>query len=235
MTVDVHDWQQGNRASTRVMPVRSVRIMEPNIGVEVGDNIWMCLEGHENEIPDITELSFQKAQGTVLRAFIRKPSEKMLLCVLSTSKTVRENGRDMVRKLYTYLTGARSVRLLQLRANLVLVPVARGPTQGAADFVPSGLYFDIDVLTLPSQLPADLPRGIGALRWYMRNIMVQDFERKKPQYKQPASRFHQKIEAYFAQRVYDAAADSTANPRKRLALKAPEQRPSQSARANVRP
>ena len=202
-------------------PVLRWRVQASNLGIEVGENVWFCIEGHEDDLPGITH-KFCKSQGIVMRAFLRKPLPRLLTAVPDD----REKNRVVIEKLLRLWLGDTAPKVLQLRTNLV--PVT-GPLEGASEFIPEGLYFDMDIAAVPDVLPSNLPRGMGDLRWLIRDAQVRDFERKRPAGKQPPSRYHLKMLQYFKQRGYEDTAESTSAPKRRLALTEPTRKIEQQA------
>ena len=135
-------------------------------------------------------------------------------CLTNAAPAAREQTRAVLQRLFHFFTRDKEAKVLQLRTNLV--PISSGPLVGAAEFMPHGLYFDVDVAEIPHELPADLPQGLGELRWLMKDVQVRDFARKHEARKQPYSKYQVKMLQYFKVRGYADTGESVAAPRGRM-------------------
>ena len=69
--------------------------------------------------------------------------------------------------------------------------------QSSADYLPCGLYFDIDMLQIPAVFPSDLPSGLGPCRWLVNSALnVRPFAGGAIS-QQPRSRLQRQLLSYF--------------------------------------
>ena len=88
------------------------------------------------------------------------------------------------------------VPLLQLRANLV--PPDGNRIQGTSQFIPQGLYFDLDVTEAPALWPANLPT-FGQCRWLIHDtLLVRKFDGHGPGEPQAKTRYGRRLSNYLA-------------------------------------
>ena len=189
------------QGAPRPAAMEQVIILKSGLGVEPGSAVYMAMEGHVDEIPDITYV-LRQTEGTVVRCYLRSPSAQLLPDDSADSAARFARAKSTIEKLLTHFwqRKANPIVLLQLRQNLVAE--TGGSIGGAVGFVPCGLYFDIEMQELPLVYPSALAGGLGALRWLLHGIRVQDFKKQSPPWLQPRSTYQRKMENYFLNRTF---------------------------------
>ena len=175
----------GARARTGVYT-----IMQANVGVELGSAVWVAYEHSLGEIKDLPH-TLASAVGTVIRCYL--PHVPAFLC----TPRVRADAKEQLEMLLQIFWNTQDpVPLLQLRANLV--PPDGNRIQGTSQFIPQGLYFDLDVTEAPALWPADLPT-FGQCRWLIHDtLLVRKFDGHGPGEPQAKTRYGRRLSNYLA-------------------------------------
>ena len=164
-------------------------IREDGLGLEMGATLWTAHAQQVNDIPTLPH-ALVEAQGTIVRCFLSRPKPHLL--DPAHRETVK-NSTGLL--LQSFWSAADQVPLVQMRTNFV---APQGCSiQSASDYLPCGLYFDVDMLQIPPLFPSDLPSGLGPCRWMVNSTLnVRPFA-GGPISQQPHSRLQRQMLNYF--------------------------------------
>ena len=134
------------------------------MGLELGAALWVEHARQVNDIPTLPHALIE-AQGTVVRCFLPRPKPHLLN---PAHRATVKNSTGML--LQSFWHSNAVVPLIQMRTNFVC-PHGQS-IQSSADYLPCGLYFDIDMLQIPAVFPSDLPSGLGPCRWLVNSALI---------------------------------------------------------------
>ena len=136
---------------------------EDGLGLDVGTALWVSHARQVNDIPTIPHALIE-AQGTVVRCYLSRPKPHLLN---PAHRETVKNSTSML--LQSFWNSTHLVPLIQMRTNYV---APRGVSiQSSKDYLPCGMYFDIDMLQIPALFPSDLPSGLGPCRWLVNSAL----------------------------------------------------------------